>query len=391
MRAICILLIVAACAAAKKSEPEAVAAPCPVQWTVTGKTASFDWPSCPNMTHFGGQGDAFDALRGKHAVLLGNSVTRHAVSALHSLLSRPAKAAAVVDVAVGAGALPNAESPIWVAHGAASAEFSREKLVSDDCVRSQKRTKDGKDAARAALNCCVAHRRPTNASAMITYAFTNSPSEPALHDLLRLWADPGDYGDKGSVCEEGFFPDYVVLCLTEARAPESFRFLFKRIRQLQAARPKLMDTTTFFLVTVPHRARSDEQRLRRHEADVLRYGAGVPNTVIVPTTAGSIDGVAAGALSHPEKKNAYHFADLGRFYIADLLLNAFRDADAALAAVKAARKREPKKKTTRRTTTTAPRTADVEPRWLTPAPTDGRPATAFERWRARVQGLKAAT
>ena len=137
------VLVVAACAAAKKSEPEAVAAPCPVQWTVTGKTASFDWPSCPNMTHFGGRGDAFDALRGKHAVLLGNSVTRHAVSALHSLLSRPAKAAAVVDVAVGAGALPNAESPIWVAHGAASAEFSQEKLVSDDCVRSQKRTKDG--------------------------------------------------------------------------------------------------------------------------------------------------------------------------------------------------------------------------------------------------------
>ena len=125
---------------------------------------------------------------------------------------------------------------------------------------------------------------------------------------------------------------------------------------------------------------------------MLRYGAGVPNTVVVPTTAGSIDGVAAGALTHPEKGNAYHFADLGRFYIADLLLNAFRGADAALAAAKAARKREPKKKTTRRrTTTTAPRTADVEPRWLTPAPTAAGPATAFERWRARVQGPKAAT
>jgi hypothetical protein len=98
----------------------------------------------------------FELLRGKHLLVVGHSVHRHVVIALHGLLLRPPIAAAVGAVQVRSADLDDAQSSIWPAHGFASAEFDERRLLNDKCKESQRKLR----LPASVVNSCVAARKP---------------------------------------------------------------------------------------------------------------------------------------------------------------------------------------------------------------------------------------
>ena len=78
-RCICLLSIPCAAAAAPNATFGALADR--VVWARINNTGSYDWPGS-TLRHFTPV-EAFDLLRGRHVLVLGNSVARHVVIALH--------------------------------------------------------------------------------------------------------------------------------------------------------------------------------------------------------------------------------------------------------------------------------------------------------------------
>ena len=295
---------------------------CEESWRVEPSgMASFHWPDECNRRHFGGSADVFELLRGKHTLVIGNSVARHVAVALHAMLQRPAEARAIVALGVSERNLSDAESSIWAAHGGGSAEFDESsKVVGTSCQLNQRRI----HFPKAVVSCCLANKRASKKTALLTYAYTGTPSEPQLHKVLRSWA-----GKKN--CADSLVPEFVVLALTTYQPPFD-RSIFHLLKSLQSAHPLLGASTHFFILTVPHRAGANEAKLADHERDARKIGRGIPGVHVVPATSGTTRGVKARALvhqdmtNHSNSNNKQNFNDLGRYYLVDLLLSAFERA-----------------------------------------------------------------
>ena len=78
------LLLSAVCVAATDSNATFGALADRVEWTRVNDKASYDWPNS-TLRHFS-PAEAFDLLRGRNVLVLGNSVARHVVVALHKLI-----------------------------------------------------------------------------------------------------------------------------------------------------------------------------------------------------------------------------------------------------------------------------------------------------------------
>ena len=79
------LLLSAVCVAAMDSNATFGALADRVEWTRVNDKASYDWPNS-TLRHFA-PAEAMDLVRGRHVLVLGNSVARHVVVALHMLIS----------------------------------------------------------------------------------------------------------------------------------------------------------------------------------------------------------------------------------------------------------------------------------------------------------------
>ncbi len=104
-----------------------------VVWARVNNKASYDWPDL-RLRHFS-PAEAMDLLRGRHVLVLGNSVARHVVIALHLLIR--GRAPDVHRMKIGGHVLPEAESSIW-AQPRRSKSRSRgmsESLAIPSCVK----------------------------------------------------------------------------------------------------------------------------------------------------------------------------------------------------------------------------------------------------------------
>ena len=75
------LLLSAVCVAATDSNATFGALADRVEWSRVNNKASYDWPNS-TLRHFS-PAEAMDLVRGRHVLVLGNSVARHVVIALH--------------------------------------------------------------------------------------------------------------------------------------------------------------------------------------------------------------------------------------------------------------------------------------------------------------------
>ena len=256
------------------------------------------------MRHFS-PAEAFDLLRGRHVLVLGNSVARHVVIALHLLIR--GRAPDVQRIKIGGHVLPEAESSIWAAHGAASAELTpKRKYASDACRHGQKNL----DPAAAAVNCCVAKRRASDQSMLLTYAFTGTPAEPQIRKALKRWSGTGN-------CARELSPDFVVLCLTQTDAGV-FRAIAKQCAALRKQHPR----TAFVLVTPPHKKHATRSALRAFDVAAVEAAKPFDGVAALPLGEATARGVSEGVLAH-DAHNSYHYADAGRLYELEMLLNAF--------------------------------------------------------------------
>ena len=80
------LLLSAVCVAATDSNATFGALADRVEWTRVNNKASYDWPNS-TLRHFA-PAEAMDLLRGRHVLVLGNSVARHVSSVWKSNFSR---------------------------------------------------------------------------------------------------------------------------------------------------------------------------------------------------------------------------------------------------------------------------------------------------------------
>ena len=306
-RCICLLSIPCAAAAAPNATFGALADH--VVWARINDTGSYDWPGS-TLRHFTPV-EAFDLLRGRHVLVLGNSVARHVVIALHLLIR--GRAPEVHRIKIGGHALPAVESSVWERHGAASAELTpKQKYVSDAC----RHPNENMSAAAATVNCCVARRKASNYSFILTYAFTATPSEPQIRKSLGLWAE-------GAHCASSLAPDYVVLCLTQTDVV-AFRALARQSAALRKRHPR----TTFVLVTPPHVKGSTGLMLRAFDLAAVAESKPFDGVVALPLGESTARGINARVLKH-DADNDHHFADAGRLFEVEMLLNAFSIASAA--------------------------------------------------------------
>ena len=321
------LLLSAVCVAATDSNATFGALADRVEWTRVNDKASYDWPNS-TLRHFS-PAEAMDLLRGRQVLVLGNSVARHVVVALHRLISGRAPDAGG-GVTIGGQELPEAEVSIWPGHGAGAAEVAPEKdYVSEPCKRK------GGSRIRsfcpswllgcAGTDCCVARHKASKTSMLLTYAFTGTPAEIQIHRALKRWAGTPH-------CAGASSPDYAVLFMTEVNH-KAFQRLAKHSAELKIRHPR----TTFILVTPPH-TQCDDRTIRKSEKlckrgenrsaleayDVAAVEAATPfdGVVVVPIGESTARGLSEGALRH-EVTNPYHFHDAGRLFVLEMLLNAF--------------------------------------------------------------------
>ena len=274
-----------------------------VVWARANKTASYAWPD-GRLRHFS-PAAAMNLLRGRHVLVLGNSVARHVVIALHLLIQ--GRAPDVHVIKIGGHALPEAESSIWATHGAASAELTpNQKYVSDACRHPEKNM----DASAATVNCCVARRKASDASMLLTYAFTSRPSEPQIRKTLDRWAGRAN-------CADSLAPDYVVLCLTQTDVV-AFRALAKQCAALRKLHPRII----FVLVTPTHAKHAVWSALRDFDRAAVESVKAFDGVVALPLGDATARGIATGALRH-DSHNSFHYADAGQLFELEMLLNAF--------------------------------------------------------------------
>ena len=280
-----------------------------VIWARANNTASYTWPN-GRLRHFTPV-EAFDLLRGRHVLVLGNSVARHVVIALHWLIR--GRAPDAHRIRIGSHALPALESSVWDKHGAASAELTpQQKYVTDACRHAN----ENMDVAAATVNCCVARRKASNYSFILTYAFTATPSEPQIRRRLGLWAGRAN-------CASSLAPDYVVLCLTQTDVV-AFRALARQCAALRKLHPR----TNFVLVTPPHVKRATGLMLRAFDLAAVAEAKPFDGVVALPVGESTARGVSEGVLKR-DADDSHNFADAGRLFELEMLLNAFSIASAA--------------------------------------------------------------
>ena len=166
------------------------------------------------------------------------------------------------------------------------------------------------DPAAAAVNCCVAKRRASDQSMLLTYAFTGTPAEPQIRKALKRWSGTGN-------CARELSPDFVVLCLTATDAGV-FRAIAKQCAALRKQHPR----TTFVLVTPPHKKHATRSALRAFDLAAVAAAKPFDGVAALPIGEATARGVSEGVLAH-DAHNSYHYADAGRLYELEMLLNAF--------------------------------------------------------------------
>ena len=270
------------------------------------RNAFFAWPRKSPLKHYGG--DAFDLLRGTHALFLGNSVTRELVVTLHSLIQRPRERGPVDAVEVQEFDLPVAESSIWIAHGAASAEVTAgPEVLSKKCRAGEKALR----FPAGVVNCCVAGVKATAQGVVLTYAFTSTPSEAPILKVLDAWSK-----ESREHCAPKLKPDVAVLGLSTHITGTTAREFVAAVTRVALLRPEV----AFIVVTAGHTRGTDVAKLGRHEADVLAAARGSP-VIVAPVSVATAKGIERHALKH-ETGSSFHFGDAGRYFAAHVVLNA---------------------------------------------------------------------
>jgi hypothetical protein len=169
------------------------------------------------------------------------------------------------------------------------------------------------------VNCCVARRKASTASMLLTYAFTGTPAEKRIRRALDRWSSTAN-------CAGASAPDFVVLCLTATNKTQTnivaFRALVKQCAALRTRHPR----TIFILVMPPHKKGAVQAALRAFDLAAVEAAKPFDGIVALPLGKSTSRGVAAGALRH-EETNAYHYHDAGRLFELEMLLNAFAIAE----------------------------------------------------------------
>ena len=145
---------------------------------------------------------------------------------------------------------------------------------------------------------------------LLTYAFTGTPAEPQIRKALKRWSGNGN-------CARELAPDFVVLCLTQTDAGV-FRAIAKQCAALRKRHPR----TTFVLVTPPHKKHATRSALRAFDLAAVAAAKPFDGVAALPIGEATARGVSEGVLAH-DAHNSYHYADAGRLYELEMLLNAF--------------------------------------------------------------------
>lgn len=205
-----------------------------------------------------------------------------------------------------------------IARGGRTAQYHRSRTSHKENLTSWLLGCSGTD-------CCVARRKESKTSMLLTYAFTGTPAEIQIHRALKRWAGTPN-------CAGASSPDYAVLFMTEVNH-KAFQRLAKHSAELRIRHPR----TTFILVTPPH-TQCDDRTIRKSEKlckrgenrsaleayDAAAVEAATPfdGVVALPIGEATARGLSDGVLRH-EVTNPYHFHDAGRLFVLEMLLNAF--------------------------------------------------------------------
>ena len=80
--------------------------------------------------------------------------------------------------------------------------------------------------------------------------------------------------------------------------------------------------TTFFIVTPPHKKHATRSALRAFDLAAVAAATPFDGVAALPIGEATARGVSEGVLAH-DAHNSYHYADAGRLYELEMLLNAF--------------------------------------------------------------------
>ena len=108
-----------------------------------------------------------------------------------------------------------------------------------------------------------------------------------------------------------------MLCLTATDAG-AFRAIAKQCAALRKLHPR----TTFFIVTPPHKKHATRSALRAFDVAAVAAAKPFDGVAALPIGEATARGVSEGVLAH-DAHNSYHYADAGRLYELEMLLNAF--------------------------------------------------------------------
>ncbi|KAJ1444758.1 hypothetical protein M885DRAFT_580357 [Pelagophyceae sp. CCMP2097] len=183
------------------------------------------------------------------------------------------------------------------------------------------------DFLACAALCCVARKTKPEVGmdrAAVSFAFTSTPAEGHILDVLQAWASLD--------CAEALAPEFVVLQMTHGLLPELIMVL-DAVNATRNARPAAR-ATTFLVLTQTEVAVVPEDKysikfaathadLVAYEAEAERLAAGYAGVALVLVSSGTVTGIEAGALHH-DVQNGWHFKDPGRYYLAQVVLNAMR-------------------------------------------------------------------
>ena len=100
------------------------------------------------------------------------------------------------------------------------------------------------------------------------------------------------------------------------------QYLVLAIAKQCAALRKRHPRTTFVLVTPPHKKHATRSALRAFDLAAVEAAKPFDGVAALPIGEATARGVSEGVLAH-DAHNSYHYADAGRLYELEMLLNAF--------------------------------------------------------------------
>ena len=107
-----------------------------------------------------------------------------------------------------------------------------------------------------------------------------------------------------------------------ARRVDGSSAAFRAIAKQCAALRKRHPRTTFVLVTPPHKKHATRSALRAFDLAAVAAAKPFDGVAALPIGEATARGVSEGVLAH-DAHNSYHYADAGRLYELEMLLNAF--------------------------------------------------------------------